>query len=66
MAASARYSRQASAPRPGPSMAPASIAPSVCSVIGTGMPGSGIGGIRLSTTITAANTATTTTCAFLA
>ncbi|KAG1242755.1 hypothetical protein G6F65_022844 [Rhizopus arrhizus] len=36
------------------------MAPSVCKVIGTGMPGSGIGGIRLKTTISAANSAIST------
>ncbi|CFW49828.1 Uncharacterised protein [Bordetella pertussis] len=36
------------------------MAPSVCSVTGTGIAGSGIGGIRLNTTISAANSAART------
>src|SRR3546814_3649433 len=41
-------------------MAPANMVPSVCRVTGTGMAGNGIGGIRLSTTISAANKAINT------
>src|SRR5438309_1113216 len=45
-ATSTRNTSSASPPRLAPRTEPASITPSVCAVIGTGMPGAGSGGSR--------------------